>query len=79
MNSKIFLERTSSERGLGMAGALGFVAAICCVWFVWMAIMDGVRDHHQSKVKKRRAWFESLKPKKPKHVNRKVRGYKVKY
>ena len=55
------------------------VLAVGGTWYIFVLIMDSIRDSHDAKIQERRNRFASYKKKPKKAVNRKVRGYQVSY
>ena len=70
---------SNKERGSAAVGVLLLVGGVAFSWWLFMTIMDYIRDNHRAKVQERVERFESYKKKAPKPVARDLRGYQVRY
>ncbi len=71
--------RRNKEAGCGPAGILMLVGGVALAWFIFMTVMDAIRDNHQAKVKERFERFASYNKPPPKPVERNAKGYQVRY
>lgn len=71
--------RRGREAGMGAPGILMLVGGVALVWFIFMTVMDAIRDNHSAKVKERFERFAAAKQAAPKPVDRGAKGYQVRY
>lgn len=75
------MKSRNSESGFGASGIIFAILGVFCVWFVFLFILDIIRDGHSEKVRKRMAVYEAQREagKKAKEppIQRSAKGYRV--